>query len=53
MDSTGMDTVFVPLDTYLISGTLHLEGLNELCIWFEPGTEVLLENVYKTYTGAF
>ncbi len=48
MYSTSMDTVVIPFDTYLISGTLNLEGLNDLCIWFEPGTEVLLDNVYRS-----
>lgn len=46
--SSSMDTVVIPLDSYHISGTLDLEGLNDMCIWFEPGSEILLDDVYRT-----
>jgi parallel beta-helix repeat protein len=38
------DTIDVPLAEYSIYSTLILTGLNDVCIRFEPGSEVLLNN---------
>lgn len=47
MDSTAGDTINIPCDTYINSSTLSLIGLHDICIRFEPGTQVLLDDVYR------
>ncbi len=47
MDSCENDTIDIPCDTYVNSSTLRLIGLHDVCISFEPGTQVLLDDVYR------
>ena len=46
MDSCENDTIDIPCDTYVNSSTVKLIGLHDVCIRFEPGTQVLLDDVY-------
>jgi len=46
MDSITGDTVHIPCRTYLTSSTLILTGLEDVCIFFEPGARILLDDVY-------
>ncbi|MCD4774525.1 MAG: right-handed parallel beta-helix repeat-containing protein [Candidatus Aegiribacteria sp.] len=47
MDSDFGDIIDIPYDTYITSSTLSLVGLNDVCIRFEPGTQVLLDDIYN------
>lgn len=47
MNSTAGDTIDIPCDTYINSSTLSLIELHDVCIRFEPGTRVLLDDVYS------
>ena len=47
MDSDFGDIIDIPCDTYITSSTLSLVELHDVCIRFEPGTQVLLDDVYS------
>lgn len=46
MDSCNDDTVFIPCDIYINSSTVRLVELHDVCIRFEPGAQVLTDDVY-------
>lgn len=46
MCSSSGDTILIPSRTYLTTLTLTLTGLEDVCILFEPGAQILLGDVY-------
>ena len=41
------DTAYILQDSYVTAGTLVLRDLHGLCIWFQPGTEIILDDTYS------